>query len=75
MAFNPTFVFAGIVDALKHAFFKAYAQMVRTRSQSAFANRKLARHLPVMLDFLVSLVQMVIKNEFLFVPGQKVQTL
>jgi hypothetical protein len=69
-----SFVPAKVIDALQHAFFKGYAQMVRTGSQGAFRNRKLARHRTVMLDFRVSLVQVVIEDEFLFVTGQKPQT-
>jgi hypothetical protein len=69
-----SFVPAKIINALQYAFFQGYAQMVRTRSQGAFGNRKLPRHLAVMLDFRVSLVQVVIEDEFLFVTGQKSQT-
>ena len=70
-----SFVPAIVVNAFKYAFFKGYAQMVRTRSQSTLANRKLAGHLPVMLDLFMSLVQMIVKNEFLLVARQLFQTL
>jgi hypothetical protein len=69
-----SFVPAKFINALQYAFFESYAQMVRTGSEGAFGNRKLSRHLTVMLDFRVSFVQMVIEDEFLFVTGQKSQT-
>jgi hypothetical protein len=49
--------------------------MVRSRTQGTFGNRQLGRHLPVMLDLCVAVIQMIVKNEFLFVPRQLLQAL
>src|SRR4026207_1477409 len=54
MALDGTFVFDRRANALKYAFLKGYTQMMGARSQGAFTNRKLPRHLPVMFDFFVS---------------------
>src|SRR5437868_14029433 len=75
MASGATFVFAIPVNALEYAFFKDYAQIVRTRTQSSLADRKLTCHLAVLLDLRVPLVQMVVENKFLFVFGQELQAL
>lgn len=74
MASDITFVPVIFVHALKYAFFKAYTQMVRARSQCALGDRKLPGHLPVMFDLLVSFVQVIIENELLFVSWQQPQT-
>ena len=71
MASDITFVPVIFVHALKYAFFKAYTQMVRARSQCALGDRKLPGHLPVMFDLLVSFVQVIIENAFLFVSWQQ----
>ena len=75
MTLDGTFVLDGSANALKYAFFKGYAQMVGARSQGALRNRKLPRHLPVMLDFRVSLVKMVVEDKLLLVRRQKSQAL
>ena len=49
--------------------------MVRPRTQRALTDSELARHLPVMLNFGVSLIEVVVEDEFLFIAGQLLQTL
>jgi hypothetical protein len=49
--------------------------MMGAGSQRSLADRKLAGHLSVILDFRVPLVKMVVKNELLFVAWQQFQTL
>ena len=71
MALDLSFVFYLRANTFKYAFFKGYAQMVRTRPQGAFTDRKLARHLAVMGDLLVSFKQMIVENKRLFVRRQK----
>ena len=71
MALDGTFVPAFLSKTLKYALFKAYAQVMRARSQGTFRNRKLARHLPVMLDLLLPFEQMVVEDECLFIGRQK----
>lgn len=73
MALDGSFVLAMFANTFKYTFFKGYAQMVRPRSQGAFANQKLARHLPVMLDLLLPFEQMVVEDECLFIGRQKSQ--
>ena len=67
MTLNRAFVFALMVDTLKYAFFEAHTQMMRTRTQGAFTDRELGRHLPVMHYFFMSVVEMIVQNELLLV--------
>jgi len=62
-------------NTFKYAFFEVYAEVMGPRSQRAFANRKLDSHFPVMLHLGMSLVKVIVENEFLFVSGQQFQTL
>ena len=73
MTLDGTFVLNGCANALKYAFLKGYAQMVGARSQGAFRNRKFPCHLPVMLDLLVSLEQVIVEDKCLLVGRQKAQ--
>ena len=75
MSFGRRFVLSRLRNTFQHAFFKAYAQVVGARSQRTLANRQLVSHLPVVLDLRVSLVEMIVENERLFVSGQQFQTL
>ena len=45
MSFDRRFVLSRLRNTFKHAFFKAYAQVVGACSQRTLANRKLAGHL------------------------------
>ena len=73
MALDGTFVLDGHANALKYAFLKGYTQMMGARSQGAFTNRKLPRHLPVMFDFFVSPKQVIVEDKCLLVGRQKFQ--
>jgi hypothetical protein len=75
MSFDGRFVLSRLRNTFHHAFFEAYAQVMGARSQCTLANRKLAGHLPVVLDLRVSLIKMIVENELLFVSGQQFQTL
>lgn len=74
MSFDPRFVLSRLLNTFKHAFFEVYAQVMGARPQGAFAYRKLDGHLPVMLNFRVSLVEVIVENKLLFVRGQQFQT-
>ena len=75
MTLGGSFVFPPLIDTANYAFFEAYSQVVGARTQSALANPKFVSHLPVMLDFRLSLIQVIVEDEFLFVAGQQLQTL
>ena len=73
MTLDGTFVLDGRANTFKYAFFKGYAEMVGARSQGAFRNRQFPSHLPVMLDLLVSLEQVVVEDKCLLLGRQKSQ--
>ena len=75
MTLDGSFVLPPLFNTTKYAFFEAYPQMVGARTQSALANLKFMSHFPVMLDLRAPLIQVIVKNEFLFVAGQQLQTL
>ena len=75
MSFDRRFVLSRLRNTFKHAFFEVHAQMVRARPQRAFGNRKLARHLAVVLHFFVSFEQMIVENKGSLVGRQKAQAL
>ena len=67
MTLNPGFVLPLMVNTPKYAFFEAYTQMMRARTQGTLTDRELYRHLPVMHHFFVSVVKMVVENKLLLV--------
>jgi hypothetical protein len=75
MTLDGSFVLPPMINTAKHAFFKAYSQMVGAGAQGALADPKLVSHLLVMLDLRASLVEVIVENEFLFVARQQLQTL
>jgi hypothetical protein len=68
MTLNRAFVLPLMVNTPRYAFFEVYAQMMRPRPQSAFADRELGRHLPVVHHFFMSVVQMIVEDKLSLVP-------
>jgi hypothetical protein len=62
-------------NTFKYAFFEVYAQVMGPRPQGSLADREFDGHFPVMLNFRMSLVEVIVKNELAFVSGQQLQTL
>lgn len=74
MTFDPRFVLSRLLNTFKYAFFEVYAQVMGARPQGSIADPKLDSHLPVMLNFRVSVVEVIIKNKLPFIRGQRSQT-
>ena len=60
---------------LLDAMFQSDPHMVRARTQSANGDGHLRRHLPVTVDLLASVVDVIVVNQLVFIDGQRSQTL
>src|SRR6185369_16679110 len=70
-----TFVCPHSPNTLLYAFFKVSASLVRPAAQRAFRYPKLARHPPVLRDFVTPVVDVIVENQLAPVCRQKPETL
>jgi hypothetical protein len=72
-ALGGVFRFVQGRNAIRNALFKVYPQVMRAATQRPIGNSQLACHAPVMFDFFMAMVQVVLKNQFSFFARKKFQ--
>ena len=68
-----TFVCLHSLDTLLYAFFEVSANLVRPAAEGALRNPKLARHPPVLIDFVPPVIDVIVQNQLALVWLQKPQ--
>jgi len=68
-----TFVCLHPLDTFLYAFFEVSAYLVRPAAEGALRNPKLARHSPVLIDFVTPVIDVIVQNQLAPVRLQKPQ--
>lgn len=75
MSGTLSFVCLHPLDTLLDALFKVSTKLVRLAAQGAVRDPKLARHAPVLRDFVTPVIDVIVENQFPLVCLQKPETL
>ena len=75
MSGTLSFVCLHTIDTLLDALFKVSTKLVGLPAQGALRNSKLARHAPVLDDFVTPVIDVIVKNQVPLLAGQKPETL